>query len=45
MVPYSHGQWLREHIPGVTTHLEQGSGHLDILLGRADDWVGELISA
>ena len=30
MVPFHHGEWLAEHIPGVVPHLEQGEGHLSI---------------
>ncbi len=33
MVPFAHGRWLVEQIPGVTPHLEQGEGHLSIALG------------
>jgi pimeloyl-ACP methyl ester carboxylesterase len=45
MVPFSHGQWLRERIPGAVAHLEEGRGHLDILLGSLVDWVGELTAS
>src|SRR5436190_693136 len=30
MVPFAHGRWLSEHIPGVVAHLERGEGHLSI---------------
>jgi pimeloyl-ACP methyl ester carboxylesterase len=43
MVPFAHGTWLRDRIPGATPHLEQGRGHLEVLLGSADTWVDELI--
>jgi len=33
MVPLSHGQWLAEHIPAVTPHLEAGHGHLSLAIG------------
>lgn len=45
MVPFAHGQWLRERIPGVTAHLEQGRGHLDIMLGHLETWLDELLAA
>lgn len=28
--PYSHGQWLADHIPGARAHLVEGEGHLSI---------------
>ena len=42
MVPFAHGQWLAETIPGVTAHLEQGHGHMSIAVGMADAMVEEL---
>ena len=44
MVPFSHGQWLAEHIPGVQAHLETGEGHLSINVGSIDRILDELIS-
>jgi pimeloyl-ACP methyl ester carboxylesterase len=44
MVPFAHGEWLREQIPGVVAHLEQGRGHLDIMLGHLETWLDELLA-
>jgi pimeloyl-ACP methyl ester carboxylesterase len=44
MVPFGHGEWLAEHIPGVTAHLEPGQGHMSIVAGHIDDMIGELIA-
>lgn len=43
MVPFHHGQWLAEHIPGVVPHLIDGEGHLSILVGAFPAMVEELL--
>jgi pimeloyl-ACP methyl ester carboxylesterase len=32
MVPYAHGVWLTEHIPGARAHLYQNEGHISLLM-------------
>jgi pimeloyl-ACP methyl ester carboxylesterase len=43
MVPFSHGEWLAAHLPGVVAHLEQGEGHLSIGLGAMDRMLDSLV--
>jgi pimeloyl-ACP methyl ester carboxylesterase len=45
MVPFAHGEWLRDRLPRVVPHLEAGKGHFEVLLGHLDAWVDELIRA
>jgi pimeloyl-ACP methyl ester carboxylesterase len=44
MVPFAHGQWLAEHVCGVTAHLEQGEGHLSVTVGALDRMLDELVA-
>lgn len=45
MVPFAHGRWLADRIPGVAAHLEDGEGHLSIGVGAIDRMLDELTSA
>ena len=44
MVPFAHGKWLAEHVPGATAHLYPDEGHLSIALTRLDEIVGDLVA-
>jgi pimeloyl-ACP methyl ester carboxylesterase len=41
MVPYQHGVWLAEHVPGATAHLTEDDGHLT-LVTRLPEILAEL---
>jgi pimeloyl-ACP methyl ester carboxylesterase len=45
MVPFAHGQWLAQHLTGVSAHLESGAGHLSIVVGALDRMLDELLAA
>ncbi len=44
MVPFAHGQWLADHLPGATVHLVPDEGHLSIAVGRVEQMVAELVA-
>jgi len=43
MVPFAHGQWLAEHVPGAVAHLEQGEGHVSVVVGAIERMLDELV--
>jgi pimeloyl-ACP methyl ester carboxylesterase len=36
-VPFQHGQWLSEHIPGAEAHLTDTDGHFTLLVDRVSE--------
>ncbi|HEX4189927.1 MAG TPA: alpha/beta fold hydrolase [Marmoricola sp.] len=43
MVPFSHGEWLAEHVPGARAHLFEDEGHIS-LVGRLPEILADLRS-
>jgi pimeloyl-ACP methyl ester carboxylesterase len=44
MVPFSHGVWLAEHVPGARAHLDAEEGHLSFAVASMDRIVADLAS-
>ncbi len=42
-VPYAHGVWLANHIPGASAHLESGEGHFSLAVGSLNRIVDDLL--
>jgi pimeloyl-ACP methyl ester carboxylesterase len=45
MVPFAHGGWLAEHVPGTVAHLLPGEGHISVCMTRLDEVLDELVAA
>lgn len=44
MVPFAHGGWLAEHVPGAVVHLEPDDGHVSVVFNHLDELFDELTS-
>lgn len=45
LVPWSHGQWLADHIPGATFTLARGHGHFSLGAANRDEILDDLVTA
>ncbi|MGZ4437480.1 MAG: alpha/beta fold hydrolase, partial [Nocardioidaceae bacterium] len=41
MVPYAHGLWLADHVPGARRHLYDDEGHVSLVV-KADPILRDL---
>jgi pimeloyl-ACP methyl ester carboxylesterase len=44
MVPFSHGQWLAQHVPGARSRLHRDQGHLSLMAQMIDAIVEDLVA-
>lgn len=44
MVPFAHGRWLAGNVPGSTSRLLEGDGHLSIVIGRFGEILDGLLA-
>lgn len=44
-VPFAHGAWLAQNVPGARARLEPGHGHFSLVTGYRDEVLADLLSA
>lgn len=44
MVPYGHGRWLAERLPGARANLREGEGHISVALGAFGEILDDMLS-
>jgi pimeloyl-ACP methyl ester carboxylesterase len=44
MVPFAHGRWLAERVPGAAAHMVAGEGHVSVFVNRVDEVLDELVA-
>jgi pimeloyl-ACP methyl ester carboxylesterase len=44
MVPFTHGQWLAEHIPNARVRLHRDEGHLSLAVNALDRIIDDLVA-
>ncbi|NNE12715.1 MAG: hypothetical protein HKN41_10800 [Ilumatobacter sp.] len=44
MVPFAHGEWLAGRLPTAAVHLEQGEGHLSVMVGAIEAMYDEMLA-
>ena len=44
MVPFTHGQWLAEHIPNTRVHLDRDEGHLSLAVTALERIIEDLVA-
>jgi pimeloyl-ACP methyl ester carboxylesterase len=45
MVPFAHGEWLADHIPGARSRLRTEHGHLSLAVGAIGEILDDLLEA
>jgi hypothetical protein len=44
MVPFSHGEWLAQHISNAKAQLYAGHGHLSIAVGSLEKVIDDVLA-
>lgn len=44
MVPFAHGRWLADRVPGAVAHLLPNEGHISVFINRVGEVLDELVA-